>query len=142
MDCSEWFFLSRYAILGDSRFIALKTEDSIYGQISWATQKNSEFTELLNWHLHRMDESGQIHKIKRDTTYKPNESFEQSPAEAFGFGLVIFPFTLLLCGFVFGIGVVVLEKIRSILPRRVPPPRKIAAWADLERRPRNSYADD
>ena len=133
-------FWGRYAVIGDSRFIALKTEDSIYGQISWATQKNSEFTELLNWHLHRMDESGQIHKIKRDTTYKPNESFEQSPAEAFGFGLVIFPFTLLLCGFVFGIGVVVLEKIRSILPSRAPPSKKTSAWADLGRRPQNSDA--
>ena len=61
-----------------------------------------------------------MYTVRGTYTYKPNESFEQSPAEAFGFGLVIFPFTLLLCGFVFGIGVVVLEKIRSILPRRVP----------------------
>ena len=114
LDYSECLF-ARYAVIGDSRFIALKTEDSIHGQISWATQKNSEFTELLNWHLHMMDESGQIHKIKRDGTFEPNELFEQPPAEAFGFGLVIAPFNLLLCGCVFGIGVVVLEKIRFIL---------------------------
>lgn len=111
MDNSECLF-DRYAVIGDSRFIALKTEDSIHGQISWATKKNSEFTELLNWHLHMMDESGQMHKIKRDGTYEPNESFEQPPAEAFGFGLVIAPFILLLCGFVFGIVVFVLEKIQ------------------------------
>ena len=104
-------------MIGDERFIALKTEDSILGQISWATKKNSEFTELLNWHLHRMDESGQMHKIKRDGTYNPNESFEQEPAHAFGFQLVIFPFNILFCGFVLGVGVVVLEKVKRILTR-------------------------
>ena len=62
-----------------------------------------------------MDESGQTHKIKRDGTHEPNEAFEQPPAESFGVELVIFPVNVLLCGFAFGIGVVILEKVRSIL---------------------------
>ena len=62
-----------------------------------------------------MDESGQVHKIKRDGTFKPNESFEYPPAQSFGFDLVIFPISILLCGFLLGIGAVILEKIRSLL---------------------------
>jgi hypothetical protein len=38
-------------------------------------QKNSEFTEIVNFYLHKLDESGTQHKLEQKWTYRPADEF-------------------------------------------------------------------
>jgi hypothetical protein len=47
-------------------------------------QKYSEFTAIVNYYLHKLDESGTLHKLKRKWTYRPAEEFGFPKAHTLG----------------------------------------------------------
>ena len=51
------FFTSTWFVkMNANRFMALKSADSISGMVAWGFQKNSQFTELFNYHLFKLQQ--------------------------------------------------------------------------------------
>ncbi len=52
------FYGSVLSPMGMKDFVALETTDGIPSYIGWTFQKNSEFTEFFNYHIHQVYEIG------------------------------------------------------------------------------------
>ena len=57
------YFGSTNVIIGDNSFVYLKMTDTVYGQIGWSFEKNSEFTEFFNYHIYQLFEGGLAFKV-------------------------------------------------------------------------------
>ena len=107
-------------MLGNQDYKSLTLTDTIYGTVCWAFAKDSEFVELFNYHLHKLDESGFIarkafgdfgnliflstdreyflRRTWKNWTYKPAEQFWVSEAIVLGYNNTLFPFLCLCAG--------------------------------------------
>jgi hypothetical protein len=108
-------FDSVMVVIVDSRYEALKITDGINGQMGWAFQKNSEFTEYFNFHLFKLEESGVMYKLNRDWTYLPTDVYWVDDAISLGYDNALFPYLILLGGIIGGVVVHLWEQIRYAL---------------------------
>jgi hypothetical protein len=102
----------------DSRFKALIMEDSIYAHHVWAFQKNSDFTEFFNFHLHKLKESGMRDRLYSTWMYRSNkDSSTMADAISIGYENSVLPFLLFACGIIMSVVTVAFEKLkRKIKP--------------------------
>ena len=75
----------------------------------WGITKNSEFSGLLNYWLHRFDETGVKDRLWKWWTYKGGEEFGVNEAITLGFENITFPFMFIAVGFVGGCILLIFE---------------------------------
>ena len=66
--------------------------------IGWGIAKNSEYAGLLNYWLHKFDESGIRDRQWKWWTYKGGEQFDVDEAITLGFENITFPFLFIAEG--------------------------------------------
>ena len=93
-------FDSTMTVVSNKRYVDLEITDGVSGQLAWAFQKGSEFTEFFSHHFLKLQESGVLLKIVRDWTYSPSESYWVPDAISLGYDNTLFPFLILLGGIV------------------------------------------
>jgi hypothetical protein len=93
-------FDSTMMVVSNKRYVDLEITDGVNGQVAWAFQKESEFTDFFNYHLLKLQERGVMHKIVRDWSYSPSESYWVPDAISLGYDNTLFPFLILLGGIV------------------------------------------
>ncbi len=97
----------------DGRFVALDIEDAYKGQLAFGLRKNSEFTDLFNYHLHRMEVAGLLSRIRRkwggNIPGKDEGRSDGEAANALDYSRVSFPFSLLPVSAVLATGVLIVE---------------------------------
>ena len=71
--------------------------------LGWGLQPNSEYRDLFNYWLAKLDESGLKDNLWHRWTYEGLEDFEMVPAEQLSFDTVTFPFLLLIGGMFVGV---------------------------------------
>ena len=97
--------------------MSLPLQDALYGHITLGLRKKSEFRELFNYHLLRMEGIGVKAKLRHDTLDqrkpKGGDVFEGSgQTEGLGFTNLFFPFAVFVIG---AFGSVVLVGAETIL---------------------------
>jgi hypothetical protein len=60
--------------------------------------KNSEFTDLFNYHLRKMEQSGLTHIILKRWRKRPTEVFSVPESITLGYNNTLFPFLLVTTG--------------------------------------------
>ena len=93
----------------------LSLEDALTHHVAFGFQKDSEFRQLFDHHLFKMEQSGLLDKIK--TKPKPHES-KITSALSLGYNNVMFPFVILLSGFGLALACILIEKAKMNLCRR------------------------
>jgi ABC-type amino acid transport substrate-binding protein len=105
------FFASPIYVYNDERFVALKLSDSISGTIAWAFQKDSEFVDIFNHYLHKMQEYGIMDKMSKDWNDKATTYVGTADSVSLGFENTLFPFLLLFGGMLSAMGLVLIEAL-------------------------------
>ena len=103
-------------ILANANYEYLRLEEDVYSQAGWGVQHNSEFTQLLNYWIAKLDENGMKPNMMRDWTYyKGIEKFGVNDAVELGFQHTTFPFLLLAGGVALAMTIFVYEKMKMIM---------------------------
>ena len=76
-------------------------------------QQNSEFAQLLNYWMAKLDESGVMQEMMRDRTHKGLDKFWVDDAVELGYQHIAFPFILLVGGISLALIMLSYEKIRG-----------------------------
>ena len=92
-------------------FSVLKLEDGITTQSGWGIQKASEYSELLNYWLHKLDESGLKDRILQGWANERIEESTIADAENLGYDTIAYPFLFLTGGVTIAIASFVFEQI-------------------------------
>ena len=96
-----------------------RIDEQINTQTGWGIQKNSEYTELLNHWLHKLDESGVRERLWTKWTYKGTEEFWVEDAIELGFNEITFVFLWILGGIVVSLVFFLGEKVLyTVRPRK------------------------
>ena len=97
----------------DRSFEILSLSDSIKYKSSFALQKDSEFTQIFNYHIAKLDETGVLDSLR--FTYLPKTVTVSNPSKSIslGFNNVLFPFLILVFGIFFGTFFSLFEKVKS-----------------------------
>ena len=97
-------------VLGEwQRLRRLRIAEEIYSQVGWGIQQNSEYEELLNWWIHKKQESGVQKRLWEKWTYKALEKFWVEEPSALGFGNILFVFLWIAGGIIIALTVVICE---------------------------------
>lgn len=75
-----------------------RIDEQINTQTGWGIQANSEYSELLNYWLHKFDESGVRERLWRNWTYQATEEFWSEDAIVLGYNETTFVFLLIFGG--------------------------------------------
>jgi ABC-type amino acid transport substrate-binding protein len=94
----------------DTRFVRLNMIDSISESVAWGFQNNSELLGFFNHHLFKIQQSGIMNRMTRECKYLGNEDFTFEDAFSLGYKNTLFPFLLLLGGFILSIVMIPIEK--------------------------------
>ncbi|TRY72054.1 hypothetical protein TCAL_17138 [Tigriopus californicus] len=98
--------------------------DQLYDNQGFGLQKDSEFLDVFNYHLHHFKETGMLYKnhVKWIAPNHARGSSTQSEKVVLGYENLLFPFLILACGCL-GAGIVViveyaLHSMSKLLPQR------------------------
>ena len=97
---------------------SLKVQDRLVGQIAFALRKNSELTEMFNYHLTNMDERGILENLRIRYTL-PEDAYPEKEAardsvHTLSFGNVLFPFIAVATGAGMAFMVLLVEHYRKL----------------------------
>ena len=110
-DPKALFWATDANILGNAQYEQLTLEEAVYTQNGFGLQKSSEFREILNYWIAKLDENGMMHNLMNDWTYKGQDKFWIEDAVELGYQHIAFPFILLVSGAALAILVLLYEKI-------------------------------
>ena len=91
-------------------FEVLHLSDSIKYKSSFALQKESEFTQIFNYHIAKLDETGVLDTLRLKYLQKSLSVANPSKSITLGFNNVLFPFLILMLGILFGVGFSLYER--------------------------------
>ena len=112
-------------IIGDTdSFESIVMEDTIWSQIGWGVQQDSEYLGLINYKLHALDQGGLKYRMWQEWTYQALETYGVEDAISLGYDNVMFPFFFL----VWGIPVAVVFLLCEVVLRRPSPKLTSLAW--------------
>ena len=57
------YFTGGGSVKGMTDYVALDMQDAVFGLVGLAFQKNSEFTDIFNFHLQKLEENGMLPKF-------------------------------------------------------------------------------
>ena len=120
-------FGSSLSFAGHSEFYPLVIQESLTQMVAFALQQDSEYKELFNYNLKRLDEKGILDKLIE--VYMPKHHTPQTILEAIplGYDNVLFPSLVMLMGIASSLLLVIVEKIgRCVKYEKVQ--NKAAAW--------------
>ena len=88
----------------------ISPQDGLGNPLAWAFQKDSEFVELFNYHIQKMDEGGLLNQLQK-TIYKKETGEDKCNVEMImiGYENVAFPCLVLVSGFVLAMAYSVAE---------------------------------
>ena len=88
----------------------ISLQDGLGNPLAWAFQKDSEFVELFNYHIQKMDEGGLLNQLQK-TIYKKETGEDKCNVEMImiGYENVAFPCLVLVSGFVLALAYSVAE---------------------------------
>ena len=92
-------------------FETLQLDETKYTQTGWGIQMNSEYSELLNYWLHHLDQTGIKDRMWQEWTYERHEEFTVSDAECLGYDNIAFPFFILAGATFISLALCLWEKI-------------------------------
>ena len=104
-DTSEYQYNISFEILSLSDVITYKS--------SFALQKDSEFTQLFNYHIAKMDETGVLDALRLSYFPKTIPRKTTSKSKSLGFDNVLFPFIILCGGIFIAVTLNVMEKCET-----------------------------
>ncbi len=120
-------FESDLVFVGDKNFEPLKIIDGMGAHSAWALQKGSEFTDVLNYNLQRMFETGTAHQLYLKWTYLAANDYSAADAISLTYENTLFPFGLLATGLILAACALCAEGLFKRLLRKhvTQPPQKI-----------------
>lgn len=71
--------------------------------MAWAYQKDSEFVECFNYHMHKVDEGGLLHHLQKELLKNRNHDTDDNGGGAFhvlGYENLSFPCLMLVAGMI------------------------------------------
>ena len=96
-----------------------RIDEQINTQTGWGIQQNSEYSELLDHWLHKLDESGVRERMWTNWTYKATEEFWVEDTTVLGFNEITFVFLWILGGIVISLVFFLIEKaVYMVRPRK------------------------
>ncbi len=98
----------------DTKHVPLRTTDGLTSYVSWAFQKDSEFTEFFNHHLQVAFEQAAADRLFRRWTYMALEEFGVEDAIALGYIHTLFPFSVLGLGLIASVITAAAERFVNI----------------------------
>ena len=122
------FFTSNWFVTNDPRFVALKLVESKKVPLAWAYQKRSELTEMFDYHLFKLEQSGLMERlVAKWTMYETSSTATaasvkgsskrivdgDTTARSLGFHTTYFLFSTLAMGVAVGIILAACEKLRQ-----------------------------
>ena len=72
-------------------------------------QKNSEFTEMFNYHIFKLYEMGVMDRLKHKYVDKPNKEFGFPEAITLGYENLLFPFGFIVLGMILAASAIIVE---------------------------------
>ena len=93
----------------EKEFVNLEVRDAIVLYNSLVLQKDSEFTELFNYHLLKMQETGTVERMKLRWIFNANQEFGMTEAVKLGYENVMLPFNACALGIIVAAGLSLLE---------------------------------
>ena len=99
-------------LLGElNRVKMLRIDEQISRQAGWGIQADSEYLELLNYWLQKLEETGVRERMWNNWTYQASEEFWFEEPAQLGFGNLIFVFLWILGGICMSCLVFIFEKV-------------------------------
>ena len=104
-------FGSSLSFVGRREFYPLVIKESLLQMVAFALQQDSEYKELFNHHLKKLNEKGILDKLAE--MYMPKRNTPQTILEAIplGYDNVLFPSLLMLIGIMSSLLIVCLESV-------------------------------
>ena len=131
-DPKALFWATDANILGNAHYELVTLEEAVYTQNGFGLQKSSEFREILNYWIAKLDENGMMHNLMNDWTYKGQDKFWIEDAVELGYQHIAFPFIILLSGAALAFMVFMYEKMRGKVKRLMGQQSKIKGRKRLE----------
>ena len=110
---ANWPFSKKQILLTYCRI-----DEQLNSQTGWGIQENSEYAELLNYWLHKLDQSGVKERVWKNWTFKATEDFWMEENIVLGFSEIAFAFLWVLGGIFLSLISAFGEKIIYIVKTR------------------------
>ena len=121
-------FGSSLSFVGRRDIYPLQIKESLRQMVAFALQKDSEYKELFNHNMHKLNEAGILDNLAQK--YLPNQRSLQADIEAvsLGYDNVLFPSLIMLIGIAFSILISCIEKARRMMGMSVGVFKSKTVW--------------
>ena len=121
-------FGSSLSFVGKKEFYPLIIRESLTQLVAFALQQDSEYRELFNHQLKKLDEKGILYKMAK--TYIPKRNNHGTIMEAIPLGWynVWFPSLIVFLGISASMLFACVEKIKSSIEKSEKPQKRVMAW--------------
>ena len=100
------------------QLIGLKIEEAIKQHKSIGLQRDSEFTELFNYHILKLFEMGVMHRLMQKYVINNNEEYGIAEPITLGYENLFFPFGIILLGAILSVVAIIGEFISKLMENR------------------------